>query len=696
MIAEADKWRKRYEREKSARLQAEALLEEKSSQLFEANDQLEKKITLKSSKLKREEKKFTALFHSSTDGILLYTPDGIILDANQTICNLLELNAKELIGTHIIKVYTDDSQVKAKKAIDEVNKLGQTRFECLFKGANKKQTPVEVSATKFEVDDQTVLQAIIRDITERIRIANDLKKATKEAIDANEAKSLFLATMSHEIRTPLNGIIGFTDILLQDSTSAEQKQHLNIIKTSGDMLLHIINDILDFSRIENHQIELESVDYSLIDCIEETLDIQAHSAADKAVDLLYTVANDTPLYLHGDSGRLRQILLNLVSNGLKFTKAGNVVIHITHPDQYTIQITVTDTGIGFDPTIAEQLFQPFKQADASTTRKYGGSGLGLAICRQLIETMGGNIQATSTLGKGAQFTIRFPYTPAKQLCSSLEETYDLAKLKTIHALVIDDHQMNLEFLKIRLRKWGCQVTTATSGKIALEIIRAAETEFHIILTDMLMPEMDGLQLGEVIIAHGGEKTPPLILVTSSRQNTEKRKALKIGFKGLIHKPIREKELLTNLFKAIYTEEAPKPALIPEPLPQSMVGKNYVLIVEDNSINAKLARLLVERFGFTAHIAYNGKEAITSLKNKEIYGIILMDMQMPVMDGLEASRRIRLGEAGKTYSKIPIIAMTANAQPEDKKRCFEAGMDQYLSKPINAAALEATLKLYFKV
>ncbi|MBT8038406.1 MAG: response regulator [Verrucomicrobiae bacterium] len=695
MTAEPDIWKKRYDREKIARLQAEKLLEDKSSQLFEANERLEQKIILESSKLRREEKKFTTLFHSSIDGIILHTPDGVIIDVNPTICDLLEIDSDQLIGSNIDALYPSDSVDQAQQAMVTVNRLGHTRFECLFNRSDDTHIQAEVYASKFEVDDQIIIQEVIRDITERNRIAYDLEKASQEAIKANEAKSLFLATMSHEIRTPLNGIIGFTDILLQEVRSDEQKHHLNIIKKSSDILLNVINDILDFSRVESQQIELEQVDFDLIDFIEGTLDIQAQTAAIKHVELLYTVQENMPQSLHGDAGRLRQVLLNLVSNGLKFTDEGSVIIHASHPDTQTVELKVTDTGIGFDPAITKQLFQPFQQADASTTRKYGGTGLGLAICKQLIAAMGGSIQANSTPGEGSQFTITLPYTPAKNPRCPVMESYDVSKIKNTHVLVISDHPMYLKFMSARLNKRDCPVTTALSGKDALDLMADTSTTFQVILIDRLIPDMDGLHFPQKARACLGDKTPPLVLVTSSRLTAEKKKALSLGYHHVIYKPVREKELLAALYRATHAPDANSASDPSQPTSPGLTNKpnTYALIVEDNSINARLVKLLLERLGITAHIAHNGAEAIESLKIKKIYDVILMDMQMPIMDGLEASRRIRRGEVGDYYTSTPIIALTANAQTEDQVSCLKAGMDHYLPKPINAEQLDKVLQEY---
>lgn len=691
MSTEAEKWQKRYAREKSARQQAEKLLEEKSSQLFDANDQLQRRIQLKTSKLRREEKKFTALFHSSIDGIVLFSEDGHIIDANPTICKLLNLSPSQLIGTRVESLYSQEFIEIAKEAIEEVKQVGHARFEANLKRANSSTIPTEISASKFEVDDQTILQGIFRDITERNQVAQDLESASEAAIKANEAKSLFLATMSHEIRTPLNGILGFTDILLQSEISEENKQHLQLIKKSGDILLSVINDILDFSRVESQQIELEMVDFRLTDCIEETLDIHAHAAAAKNVDLLYSIDEDVPLELHGDVGRIKQVLLNLVSNGLKFTSEGSVVVRASHPDPATIKLVVTDTGIGFAPEITGQLFQPFIQADASTTRKFGGTGLGLSICKQLIEVMGGSIEASSLPYKGATFTITFPCVPAQYSVPIPLISNDFNKLEGLKILVIDDHPINLEFMKVRLERWGCDVSSMLSSEKASELPAEILTSYDLILTDMLMPNLDGLMLAKAMQDKLDSSTPPMILATSSRQVSERKEALKLGFKSVIYKPIKEVELLKSINHAIELQPEPSSATNVSPQFKARNKHTYALIVEDNPINAKLAKILIERMGLIAHIAHNGEEALAALKAKDVYTVIFMDMQMPVMDGLTASSQIRQGDAGSSYTEIPIIAMTANALPEDQQRCLEAGMSHYLAKPINLVELTKILK-----
>ncbi|MGJ8673380.1 response regulator [Rubritalea sp.] len=689
MSDEVEKWKKRYEREKNARLQAENLLEEKSSQLFEANEQLEQQVILKSSKLSIEEKKFTALFHSSVDGILLYTLDGVIIDANPTICMILRRSAASLIGCKITDLYAPEFTELADSATEEMDKYGQVRFKVELVRSNGLHIPVEISASKFDVGENTMIQGIFRDITENQKIQKELEEATESAIKANETKSLFLATMSHEIRTPLNGILGFTDILLDSEATEEQIQHLQLIKRSGDILLSIINDILDFSRVESLQIELEMVDYNLTDNIEETLEIHAQTAASKNIDLIYQTNDDVPVDLNGDIGRIKQVILNLVSNALKFTSEGSVIVHASRKDEDFISIDVIDTGIGFALEVKEQLFKPFIQADATTTRKYGGTGLGLSICTQLLKIMGGTISATSIPGKGATFTVNLPIILAKNPVPRMFNQDDLGKLKGLNILVIDDHPINLEYMQIRLTKWDCIVTAVQDSTEASKLDEQVLASFDLIISDMLMPEIDGLTLAKIFKERLAEKRPPMVLATSSRHLSERAEAKSAGYASVIYKPLKERELVTHINAAISGKSDYSQGN--SVTNNTVEAKHaFILIVEDNPINAKLAKIIVERMGLVSNIAHNGQEAIVALENNHNYSAILMDMQMPVMDGLVASAKIRGGEAGGHCADIPIIAMTANALAEDKQRCLDAGMDFYVPKPINIKELTKIL------
>jgi len=699
-MSEEEKWRKRLERERAARAQAESLLEDKSSQLYEANkklekvnEQLEEQVVVESHKFQREEKKFKALFDSSVDGILLHDYKGKVILANQALCNLLSAEAHELVGQSVRRLLDsgEESKKLARLARSEVTEAGSSRFECeLVTKDGTKKIPCEVSANRFLIDEQVLVQGIVRDITERRKVAEALEEATEAAIQGNEAKSMFLATMSHEIRTPLNGIIGFTDLMLQEELKEEHLDYLNLIKKSGGMLLNIINDILDFSKIENRQIELEEMDFNLQECIEGTLDIHAQTAASKDVELLYKIEADLPVGMRGDMGRLQQILLNLVSNALKFTEVGSVVVDVKKATDKFVEIRVKDTGIGFNELIAEKLFSPFQQADASTTRKYGGTGLGLAICKELVETMGGSIRAKSIPEKGSEFIFLLPFIPSKSEVVRLSKTIDLSWLKGMRVLVVDDHELNLKFMHARLGAWGMVVDTSFSGKEALKMIESDDC-YDVILLDMLMPEMDGMELASHLMNHYGERKPPMMLVTSARLAGEKSIAKEKGFDSVVYKPVHEKELIRELSRILGEEKSEGKQVVASKRPQEKEERRYALLVEDNPINAKLGKIMVERMGISVHVAHNGKEALETLLLKSIYDVILMDMQMPVMDGLEATRQIRAGKAGAYYENTPIVAMTANATPEDEMKCAEAGMNRFVTKPIDADFLKEVFR-----
>lgn len=686
------KWQKRYQREKNARLQAEKLLEEKSSLLYSAKQKLENQVLEESTKFKREEEKFTALFRHSKDGIILHGEAGEIIDANKTICDLLGLPVNQLIGRHITCIIPNTSYLFIRKPLQEIRKTGNTRFECELLDRFNKIIPVEVSATRFQVGGKNIVQGIIRDITENKKVAKELEVATKSAIKANESKSLFLATMSHEIRTPLNGIIGFTDLLLQGQLSDEHNQHLKLIKKSGDILLNVINDILDFSRTESGQIELEQADYSVTDCVQDILDIHSQSASFKKVELLYFIDPSIPDNLHGDAGRLKQVLLNLVSNGLKFTNEGAVTINVTMHNPDYIKFTVTDTGIGFDETIKEQLFQPFLQADASTTRKYGGTGLGLAICKQLLSAMGGSISASSTIGKGSEFTIILPYVAA--VSQKLNLTDSPIDLSGYHLMTIDDNQVNLDFMEARLKKWGAQVTTCLNPNEALNLVIEKPQDYDLLLVDMLMPNIDGFEFATKLLGSLSVKTPPMILLTSSREIT-KNEALKLGFNDIIYKPIKESRLRSSIKSSITlnTQHEQKHSTEFISKEDSVNAEQFALIVEDNKINAKLITLLLTRLGIKADTAQHGDEAIKILENEPKYAIIFMDMQMPVMDGLEATMIIRNSPQLMHYKYTPIIAMTANVLAEDEASCLATGMNNFISKPIDPVRVKEILFEY---
>lgn len=677
---EGEKWKKRFDRERLARFEAERLLEEKSLALYEANVQLKKLLGQQETKLATETDRFLAVFQSSMDGILLMNTKGKVVEANSSACSMLGYSRDMLLGMGAPHMVAKSDWTTARSAFRQVREIGYCRYEAELVRSDGSLVPAEVVGSLVKVGSEKIIQGIIRDISKRRKNEKMLKNARDEAERANEAKSLFLATMSHEIRTPLNGIIGFTDLVLNSELNREQQDNLLMVQRSGDILLNIINDILDFSRIESGKLTLEQVDFELSECVEEVLDLHAHTASSKQIELLYSVDTRLPETVHGDVARIRQILMNLISNALKFTAEGAIRVDVKE-DGGDIVFVVSDSGVGFDPAKSETLFEAFTQEDASTTRKFGGTGLGLAICRSLVERMGGEISSTAVVGEGAVFRFTIPLVEGTSGPRDVTRAIGLFKGRKI--LLIDDYEMNLKYLTKRLGKWGFETVCRMSGAAGLDALK--EGKFDLVLVDMMMPEMDGIEF--VRKAHQLCDTP-MVLVTSARLTGSREKALKAGVRKVLFKPVRQRELLKELKKIILgggaeAKEAKELATPNEPTPR----KGRLLVAEDNVVNSKLAVLLLNRMGFEVVVAINGLEALELLKTDPRFDAVLMDMRMPVMDGLEATRGIRGGKAGDQVKSIPILGVTANVLPADRLACEEAGMDGYLPKPLRPDKVE---------
>lgn len=628
------------------------------------------------------EQLYQSVFNSSLDGIFLYTTTGKILEANEQMRTMLGYSSSELSNLKVAQLLPEKSAAASQKKFQTVVDSGSSRFECEFLHKDGESFPAEVSARTFKLGEKELAQAIIRDVTKRKKSDQSLRQAKEEAERANEAKSLFLAMMSHEIRTPMNGIIGFTDLVLKSALEEEQRRNLEMVRRSGDLLLNVINDILDFSRIESGNITLDEADYDLRKCIEDTLDLFGQTASGKEVALLYEVSPQLPQWVRGDVMRVQQILMNLISNALKFTKKGDVIIRAERSGEETFQLRVEDTGIGFSPEAGEKLFKAFHQADVSTTRKYGGTGLGLSICKGLVEQMNGQISAQSEEGVGSVFTVDLPLASTQECAPKKPQA-----LKGKSVLIIDHYEKARQILSRRLTLLGMKVTLAESGEQALETLN--ELMPDLILVDMKIPEMDGFRFGELVQDSSEISSIPLVLMTTVRMKDEREKALQCEFSEILLKPIREEDLKKVLIQSL--EKEPRPLIaereaVKEPAPQT--EKGVILIAEDNLINAELTSLIARSLGYSSDLARDGLEALSMLKEApDKYTAVLMDMRMPNCDGLEASRRIRAGEAGAQVRDLPIVALTANALREDEQACLEAGMNSYLSKPLNAEALE---------
>jgi PAS domain S-box-containing protein len=635
------------------------------------------------------------LFESISDSVLITDADGVVLDCNTAAEKMTGRPKSELVG-RIPGSHHDPEVARERVAAvaAHVSEHGSRRADVPVVRPNGEHCLIEAVTVAVRDHDGTMIGMldVSRDVTaeralaaERERAAQAMAEARDAALAAAEAKSAFLATMSHEIRTPMNAVIGMTGLLLDTRLDPQQRDFVETVRTSGDALLAIINDILDFSKIEAGELELEQAPFPLRDCVESALDLVAAAGAAKGLELVSDVSPACPVHVVGDITRLRQVLTNLLSNAVKFTERGEVLVTVepaTGPGDVSLRFTVTDTGIGIPSDRMDRLFKSFSQVDASTTRTHGGTGLGLAISQALVEAMGGALEVSSEVGRGSEFT--FTVAMGRATAAPAGDGAPVAAdLPGRSALVVDDNSTNRRILRLQLESWGMSCTDVGTPAEALALIHDGR-QFDLAILDMTMPLMDGVSLAAALRELPGGRDLPLVLLTSAGWCPTGD-----HFAAFLTKPVKTAALRDSVARALRPgHRTTTPSMPPPQRPDT--DRLRILLVEDNAVNQKVGQLMLNRLGHRVDIVGNGREALEAVL-RQAYDVVLMDIHMPEMDGLESTRRIRTEVAAERQPHI--VAVTASALISDRDACAAAGMDDYLAKPVRSEDLVTVLSRF---